>query len=30
MLDLVFIASTILFFALAVAYARGCERMGKA
>ena len=29
MLDLFFVAVTIAFFALAVAYVAGCERLGK-
>jgi succinate-acetate transporter protein len=27
MLDLIFIAATVLFFLLAIAYVRGCERL---
>jgi hypothetical protein len=27
MLDLIFIATTVAFFALAVAYTRGCDRL---
>jgi hypothetical protein len=27
MLDLIFIAATVVFFAIAVAYVRGCERL---
>jgi hypothetical protein len=29
MLDVVFVVTTILFFALAVAYTRGCDRLRK-
>jgi len=27
MLDLIFVAATVLFFLLALAYVRGCERL---
>ena len=29
MLDVIFVAVTALFFALAILYVRGCERLGK-
>lgn len=29
MLDLIYVAGTILFFALMLAYVRGCEALGK-
>jgi hypothetical protein len=29
MLDSIFILATVLFFALAILYVRGCERLGK-
>jgi hypothetical protein len=29
MLDLIFIALTVIFFLLALAYVRGCEKLGR-
>jgi len=29
MMDIVFVAVTVLFFAVATAYVRGCERLGR-
>ena len=29
MMDVIFIAATVIFFAIATAYVRGCERLGR-